>query len=406
MKRCKYYCLAMTLMGFALLYGCSTKTVDTDVEVITVNPNEATEYVNISEIADSVQCIRLQTAPDDVLGRVAVVYVRKKYIYALDASQEMVFVFDKTGKYVAKLNKKGQGPGEYSSIAPIHIDDNEEFIELIDDRRATTVKLKYANISFECVESKPFPKIRDMFRKHKGIYYFAGQQLDNIINDKKTNAGLFIFNEKENTTKILFDKTIETKGNCYAYNVESFARNDKNELFMSIMFDNTFYRLEADTAYPAYRIDFGKYGMENSMGMQPLDRQVQYVLDMTGEASFPVLSMNNSDIMAFSYYFKDEANRLYKEEDYRHYVKNRKTNTVYHTKKFKNDITNFPDHVFISSNYLYFCGHDVWQDKYFVDVLFPEQYLLRHNKDKMFVEGIGEIDIEDNPIVVLMKMKE
>ncbi|MDR2145536.1 MAG: 6-bladed beta-propeller [Tannerella sp.] len=382
------------------------KKVNNDefIESISLNPHEAVEFVNLSEIADSIKCIRLQTDSNDVLGRIREIVIRQKYIYAMDMSQQMIFVFDKEGKFVAKLNKRGQGPDEYTVIGPFFIDDNEKYMEIVDYAGKCTL-LKYSNISFDLVDKIPFPDIKfNQFRRHNGFYYFATQQQNNTINGKKTNAGLIIVNDKnEDEYKVLFDKKIETGNHGYSPFSESFTINDRNELFLTLMYDNTFYRLDGEKAYPIFSVDFGKYGINNKMGLEPVEKQSKYIKNVNGLASFPVLNINNSDIMSFSYYFKQsEEERMYREEDFRQYIKMKKSNKVYHTKKMKNDITDFPNHIYINN---FFNAHEVWYENYLVDIIFPDRY-FSDDTSKIYVEGLGEITAYDDPIVVLIKLKE
>jgi hypothetical protein len=389
-----------------LFGGCEKKTnLNNSSIVINVNPYKSEEYINLSEIVDSVKCIKLQLDPGDIMGRVKEIIIKRKYIYAIDVSQKIIFVFDKAGKFISKLDKQGQGPDEYVFMGPIFIDDNEEYIELINYRGAKTSILKYANISFELIEILPFPNVNcNSNRKRNGIYYFATQQLDNIVNDKKTNAGLIIVDEKNNK-KTLFDKNIETNNFLFSPNSESFARNDKNELFVSLMYDNTFYQLEAKEAHPVFSVNFEKYGINNAIGLEPTEKQYSYIQNVNGLASFPVLNINNAAIMSFSYYFKqDEKERMYREDDFRMYIKIKKNNKVYHVKKIKNDITNFPEHIYISS-YFFNCAHEVWYEDYLVDVVVPNYY-FSDDEEKIFVDDVGEITAYDDPIIVMMKLKK
>jgi len=386
--------------------GCVKHTSKTaSSEVININPYESEDSVNLSEIADSVKCIRLQTDSNNIMGRVREIIVRKKYIYAFDVSQQIIFVFDKTGKYVSKLNKRGDGPDEYVFMGPVFIDDNEEFIELIDFKGDKSSKLKYSNISFKFIGKEPFPSVNcNSCKRNEGNYYFATQQLDNIIGGKKTNAGLLITDSKKNE-KTLFDKNIKTDHSSFSPNIESFTINNNNELFMSLMYDNTFYKLVAKEALPILTVNFGKYGMDNFIGLKSMGEQLKYIEEMSGLASFPVLNVCNSDIMAFSYYFKKEGNRMFREEDFRQYFKIKNNDKVYHVKTIKNDITSFPSHVYISS-YFFNCAHEVWYEDYLIDVIIPSHYFSKSENDKIFVDGIGEITAYDNPIVVMMKLKK
>jgi hypothetical protein len=399
----------VTIIFMIVICSCGEKAVNKDGEVIHLNPYDATEYVNLSEIADSIICIKLQPAPDDVMGNVFDVIIKKKYIYALDISQNMLFVFDKTGKFVSKLSKKGEGHGEYRNIQIACIDDNEEYIEVIDG--STRRKLKYTNISFEFVESIPFDIRHNRRRMSNGFFYVAPQQMDNVIDNKKTNAGLLVVDDKNNL-KILFDKYIENPDNFYFYpQKECFAQNDKNELFFSNMYDNTFYRLEAGEAYPVFSVDFGKYGIDNKhVGALSMKKQYEYLANMKGLVYMPVLTLYNSDIMSFSYYFKQEETEKGKwiispEKDIRQYIKTK--DKVYHTNKIRNDLTSFPDHLHICSDLYGLRLHEVWYEDYLVDVIATYNYFTNRDIEKIYVEGLGEITADDEDIIViLMKLKK
>jgi D-hexose-6-phosphate mutarotase len=92
------------------------------------------------------------------------------------------------------------------------------------------------------------------------------------------------------------------------------------------------------------------------------------------------------------------------EEDIRQYIKVK--DKVYHTKKIKNDLTNFPDYLHICS-YLYDeCRHEVWHEDYLVDVITTHNYFADSDVEKMYVEGLGEVTSDEEIIVVFMKLKK
>lgn len=389
----------------SVVFACKEKKRIDVSKVIKINPYEVEDEINLSEIVDSVKYIKLQTDSSCMLGRVHDIIIREKYIYALDVSQQILFVFNKSGKFISKLDKRGKGSDEYLSMGPIFIDNNEEFIELINSNGKNTNMLKYSNISFNLLDKQPMPRIVANSCKRDGnFYYFATQQIENMVNSKPTNAGVIIAN-KGKVEKTLFDKNIITKHSSFSPNIESFTKNNKDQLFVSIMYDNTFYQLHNLNAYPIFAVDFGKYSIDNSIGTKPLEEQLKYIKNTNGLASFPVLDINNSEIMAFSYYFKqNNGPGIYKRTDFRQYIKLNNSNKTFHTKRIKNDITNFPNEVHFSTSYCDI-SHEVWYKDYLVDVIIPGYY-FSNGETKKTVEGLGEITIEDNPVIVMMKLKE
>ena len=391
-----------------LILGCKKhKDIVSEDEVIRINPNQAREVVNLSEIVDSVKYIKLETGPGYLMGRILRIIIKEKYIYALDLSRQSIYVFDKEGKYVSVLDKQGKGPDEYLRLGPIIIDNNEEFIKIYTSSGEGNVFLKYSNISFNLIEKISMPRVyANSVRNEGDLYYFATQQIENIVDGKSTNADILVVNNGE-IAKCLFNKTITTRGSGFSPNVESFTKNNEGKLFVSIMYNNTFYELDKMNANPFITIDFGRDGIDNSIGNEPLDKQLEYLKSITGLAAFPVLNINNADIMAFSYYFAEDNNsKLFQKNPGLHqYLIFKKSNKTIHTKSIKNDITGFPEEIYFTT-YYHNIAHEAWYKNYLVDIVNPASYLSKKNKTQKYVEGLGEISINDNPIIILIKLKE
>ena len=388
-------------------YGCNIRNSQTssEIETINIHPMEADEFIPLSEIADSIKCIKLQIDSGDVMGRIREIIIKKKYIYAVDISQQVIFVFNKEGLLVTKLNKKGRGPGEYSRIGPVFIDDDESYIEIVNYTGGKQSILRYKNLSFDYINTTlSYPDISaNSVKRHKGLFYFAIQQIDNHINDKDTNGDLVIC-DSENNFKVLFDKKIITERHYFSMTNECFSINNKEELFFSPMYGNRFYQLKDWEAIPLFQIYFGKYNMSEFVGLQSTREQMEYIRNMNHVASFPVLNIYDDRIFAFSYYFKEsDTERWIKESDFRQYVKFKKSKKVYHAKMIKNDLSVFPDRLYISS-YFFGCVHQVLHEDYLVDIILPDLY-FNDMDEKVYVEGLGEISADSDPIIVMAKLK-
>lgn len=388
-------------------YGCNIRNSQTssEIEIINIHPMEADEFIPLSEIADSIKCIKLQIDSGDAMGRIREIIIKKKYIYAVDISQQVIFVFNKEGLLVTKLNKKGRGPGEYSRIGPVFIDDDESYIEIVNYTGGKQSILRYKNLSFDYINTTlSYPDISaNSVKRHKGLFYFAIQQIDNHINDKDTNGDLVIC-DSENNFKVLFDKKIITERHYFSMTNECFSINNKEELFFSPMYGNRFYQLKDWEAIPLFQIDFGTYNMSEFVGLQSTREQMEYIRNMNHVASFPVLNIYDDRIFAFSYYFKEsDTERWIKESDFRQYVKFKKSKKVYHAKMIKNDLSVFPDRLYISS-YFFGCVHQVLHEDYLVDIILPDLY-FNDMDEKVYVEGLGEISADSDPIIVMAKLK-
>jgi hypothetical protein len=365
-----------------------------NIEIIRVNPLQASEQVYLSEFADTIKYIKLQTTSDSFLGRIRMITIGSKYIYAVDTQQGAIFIFDKTGNYITKLHKHGKGPEEYTDFTGIFFNPDDEYIEIADHNKL----LKYSVPCFELLEVRNLENViyGTSMRKYEGAYYYATHQFDNLVDGESTNADVII--KDDGNTITLFDKTIELNGYYNIFFSEAFTINDKNELFVSLKFDNTFYQLLNREAVPVLKVDFGNYGLDNSIWSKPGNEQEKIIANLKNVASFPVLNINNSNILAFSYFFtKRNGRRLIYS-----YFRLNTINKVIHTKKIINDITDFPKYIHIN-NQDGGVNHESWYNDYLVSIILPFENI---EDDSIFVEGIGTLTPEDNPVLVLMKLKD
>ena len=82
------------------------------------------KIVSISEVADDIKYVALETTDSSLIGSTAVINVVKDRIYVTSRGLNVrdVKVFDLNGKYIFTFNKAGRGPKEYSLLSLIEID--------------------------------------------------------------------------------------------------------------------------------------------------------------------------------------------------------------------------------------------------------------------------------------------
>lgn len=388
----------LSLLIVLSVISCGDKTSAT--ETILLYPLNAQQSVNLSEFVDSVYFIKLETNDDIVISdKINRILIKEQYIYLVDIGQAVLFVFDKQGKFVAKLDKRGNGPDQYSFLSHIFIDDDEKYVDILDGRGDKGRILSYSNINFEFLNDRPlFIPSAISARRDSDFYYFSTQQMDNIVNSETSNADIIVVKPDE-IPKEIFKKKISTEGNYYSFNSECFTVNDNGEIFISLMFDNTFYKLTNGDAYEVKSVDFGKYGIDNSMGLSNTKKQMEYLQKSTeGLASFPVLHVNNAKLLIFSYFFKqNDSGRLH------YFIDFKGSKRTFHVQNINNDLTNFPEKVLLTS--FHPVNHEVYHTGgYLVDIIIPSQTFEDRNTE-IALEGVGIIKAEDNPVIMMMKLK-
>jgi hypothetical protein len=354
----------------------------------------------LSEFVDSVTYIKLQTDSACITGRIYSIIIANKYIYVCDASQMTVLLFDKKGNFVSKLDKHGKGPDEYWHMSGFFVDENEEYVEIAttDDKL-----LKYSNIDFTFIEKQPMHSVSsNSSKKVNSYYYFDTQKKPNRIGNETTNAHIIITKDGQ-VVKTLFDDKIQNPTNSFGSFGEALTVNNNQELFFSMMSNNTIYQLLDLDAKPLFYIDFGNVGLDTTITSQKsfaeLNKIVQnHAYEM---AFFPALAINNSKILGINYLYSKRN-----EPTVAHfYIRTKQNNAVYHTSRIKNDITSIPQYINLSAN-SGGMSHEIRNSgDYLVQVVNPHELFYNNNSDYILTEEVGKIKITDNPIIVLMKCK-
>jgi len=112
----------VSLLVLACLFSCNNSKKET--RFITSLKKEATEKQLISTMLDSVRYIRLETIDQSLLGHDIGKIKKKNNRYYISCDRKDLYVFDKNGSFIQHLNKRGMGPGEYSSISDYDVLDN------------------------------------------------------------------------------------------------------------------------------------------------------------------------------------------------------------------------------------------------------------------------------------------
>jgi hypothetical protein len=324
----------------------------------------------------------------------------------LDVSSHSIYVFDKKGSFVSKLDKKGKGPEEYISLGPTIVDDDEEYIEIFTNTNIGYSKLRYSNLDFIQIEKVKISGSRMLNVKcHDDLYFFSSWGLPNSLEFDKKNHCVVVQRDSE-IISTLINKNAEPSNNIYSPFLQPFCQNDNNELFISIPYDKNFYKLTEQEAIPFLQLDFGRNGIREAVGEKTTDEQFEYIEKARNKAFFHLLSLNNDRIMVINYFFKgEEKTSDFSKEDKRTFIHLKHNNKILHTKKIINNITDFPKEIDLNIAPLNNVVRDVWHDGYLVDIVMPYDIIMDGEKE-LNTEELGSLSITDNPVIVLMKLKK
>lgn len=127
----KYLFLLLLLAGLnACKYPDSQK-----FESVQVNLDEhVQEEIKFSQFVDSMTSITLETTNESLLGKIKDVILEDTFLFVLPKEGNAVYIFNRNGKYLRKINRRGNGPGEYPYINQIGYNKKRKSLSIVSSK--------------------------------------------------------------------------------------------------------------------------------------------------------------------------------------------------------------------------------------------------------------------------------
>ncbi len=123
-----------TVLAFAILitlfYSCTTeKTTDQDLIVLDLTQDLTIKSdMKLSDIAKDIKYTKLESNIDCFVQQVNKYSITDKYLLIYDRIQDLIFLYNREGKFLRKISRVGNGPGEYNRPNDVRISSCEKFI--------------------------------------------------------------------------------------------------------------------------------------------------------------------------------------------------------------------------------------------------------------------------------------
>lgn len=217
------------------------------------------QKVSLFDYFRHIELIPLETKDDALIGWCEeIIHYQNRY-YIFDRKQARIQVFDEKGNFILKIDKRGQGPGEYSvHVASIFVNPFTETIDLIDQGRIYSYDLEG-----EYIRTLPRPQNAHYFWNFialsENIYvgYIASTgQFDSykiIYLDVAKNEIIHKYYEGD----VFFDNYVYVPSDSHTHFYEY-----NKKWFFSHLADNVTYEVGLDSLSKAYTLDFGKYNYD------------------------------------------------------------------------------------------------------------------------------------------------
>ncbi len=239
-----------------ILCSCTTNkketTPNTKSNLINITmPQPIADSVPWEDLIDSISFIRLETNKDCGISKIRKIIVHNHQFYIHDFNNHRILVFNKHGRYVGKLEKRGKGPHEYIELRDFCISDNSIYILTYRKILRFTLNFVYK----ETLDIKIFDHNKDLFSplqltKHNDYFYLWR----GVFGVKKEDKEKFSLIKTTSDMKVLESMfQISRK----IINSSKFSKCQGFSNFSFYWGNDTIYQVR-NSLDPKYVIDFGE----------------------------------------------------------------------------------------------------------------------------------------------------
>jgi hypothetical protein len=214
--------------------------------------------LRLSEIADSIYYIVMETDSGNLFHNLAEPFFTEKYIFIDNVYH--ILMFSRNGRFIRSIGKKGRGPGEIDIIRQMSVLDS---LETIIVQLNWVRKLYFFSYEGEFMKSTPVPDLDKIIVMPDGrrLYY-----TDPAYGFEKSVFALT--KENGDTCSMVRNHFFwNTKGYTLVagYHLFKHFYSCSSTLHMKSMYNDTVYCIRGDSIVPEYFIDLGAYKLPQEL---------------------------------------------------------------------------------------------------------------------------------------------
>lgn len=241
---------SILIIILCVLYSCGkNKNSSQNQDCNTINEivisNESSNEIKASSFIENYKIIQLATSSDNLIFQISKVQYFNEKIYILDKPGNCIYIFNKDGSFLKKLNKAGLGPGEYIQITDFYIDE-DNLLHVMDFTQ--NVILRY-NDDFEYINKINFTSHGSKFIYYNNVYWSYNEPIF-----KKPD---YQFSSFTKSGKVLsnFLARNSIKHDYVWSGVNTFALNGVDN-YLSPPYNDTIYSIKNNSIKPEFVINF------------------------------------------------------------------------------------------------------------------------------------------------------
>lgn len=367
------------------MISCNPKNDYDNISVINIEQAfKRKETYNLSHIAQSIEYIRLESKEECMIDRGLKVYLSNEYIIAIAFRQ--MFLFDKySGKFIREIGHYGRDPESYTrTLFTMSYDQTNEILYAgLSEQKGYILYSLENEVINEIIVPRGVIAMAPLGENK--VYYIR-----NVTGNEQRK--LIIYEKGESPIKIFpnYQRYTPDKGLMNSYGVDCVFYHHENNLNFYELFTDTVFQVTPQKLIPKHVFDMGQYA-------PPYEKQISFDFPYEEQQKFFFIKnlFESSWNIFFSFNYQGEKiPGLYDKTEQKTYV-------------LKEGIKNDLDY-FIS-----FFPTSIYQDNYLIGYAQAYEIAAWFEANPELAEKLPdnlkqfkELDLSDNPIVMIVKLKE
>lgn len=376
------------VISFFSLLGCvgrNTNGVQSNDLIVIPISSKAYLPFDLSVLSNETFYVKLATEDSCLVGQIdKMCYVNDHIIIGSD--NNTLLFFNKDGAFDHKICRQGDGPNEYIHISDFSVDGKKNIVSILDTRKKQLLQYDWYG-NFVGATSLDYWVIGFQPLNDSINILYSGNQ---ISTDNKYKLALY-----DSYSHIISDRfyPISPMKSDYLHmhSANNFSRYG-NEVLFCELYNDTIYSVSSSGCVPLYYIDFGDKKVPSSFYENKFDNIMEFQNKFSKHDFFYGINslVNLSTGFMASCFIKRKRHFVY-------YDKTLQYGVVF---KQMTDTMNLGDIVIDAVDHKV----DFYSDGGYI-LMHADNELYMQEKDFALRERWGDVEIEDNPIVRICKLK-
>ncbi|MDR0603704.1 MAG: 6-bladed beta-propeller [Bacteroidales bacterium] len=368
MKTLRNICFSLLIISF--MTGCfdsrkSYRDIDLEQEFSLVT-------LKASDLLANIRYIPLETTDTALIANIKSIIATDDYFFVRD---KHLYMFDKQGKFLHKISKHGQGPGEYTTLDDCGVD--AQHVYLFDSPRSQILVYSFDN---KYLKSIKIPQgITNVMKSPAGFICYQ----DPLIGRKygEPVPELIFLDDTGQLNKVLHYRTVNMKSLSPFIYAPKFTAYE-NKIFYYPPLQDTIFSVDENGVIPEFIINRGQYAV-NPEDVDGLAKQKDAVAKGIIIHGFAIY-----DNRLFLYYGNKNKPLMV--------MYNLSTKELKRIEKFENDF----DNLSFALNYL-----TNIKDNRIINPIFASYFFDKEENKSKIPKSVTNLKEDDNPILRILDLK-